>query len=220
MIAGRHSMIAGKALPFDSAVEYLEGIGDQFVDTGYKTCEASNMAFDAMFTGYASSGYSSTMLFGSQTLSNGSASTALALWLNSNGQMSFNDFGFDSGWISSPTIATNSRHTFEIKNRSLFVDGTSVVASSSAAAFRATVSVCLLRANTPSGYQSGSNRRMKGRIYSFSAREGGVLLFDYTPVRVGTTGELYDRVSGTFATRVGTFGVGPDTGYQQGGVNA
>ena len=218
MIAAHQTMLAPQSapLPYDAEVEYIEGTGDQFLDTGYKTCESSHMVFDAMYNGYATSGYSSTMLFGSQTSVGGAAATALAVWLNSNGQMSFNDIGFDSGWVSSPTIASGSRHVFAIENRTLFLDGTSIRSSGATGAYRSTVSVCLLRANTPTGYQSGSNRRMKGRIYSFSASESGILAFDGIPVRVGSgssaVGYLFDRVSGELFGNAGTgaFTIGPD----------
>ena len=48
------------------------------------------------------------------------------------------------------------------------------------------------------------------RLYSMSMMRNGVLIRDYIPVRKGTTGELYDRVSRTFATRHGTFNYGSD----------
>lgn len=193
-------------------IEYLEGTGDQFIDTGYKTSQSSRMLFDVMYNGYQYTGYGSTMLFGSQTTISGSASTALALWLNSNGQMSFNDIGFDSGWIQFPVISVGSRHKFLIDNRTLYVDGASVIASSSTTAYRSTVSTCLLRANTPSGYQTGNNRHIKGRIYSFTVSEEGVTLFDGSPVRVGSVGYLYDRVSKWLFGNAGTgnFVLGPD----------
>ena len=53
---------------------------------------------------------------------------------------------------------------------------------------------------------------MKGRIYSFRVSEGGVLRFDGIPVRKGTTGYLYDRVSKQLFGNAGTgdFVLGPD----------
>ena len=55
------------------------------------------------------------------------------------------------------------------------------------------------------------------RIYALKLYDGNSLVFDGVPVRVGDTGELFDRVTGTYATRSGTFVCGPDT-FQQGVV--
>jgi hypothetical protein len=53
------------------------------------------------------------------------------------------------------------------------------------------------------------------KCYYLKILDNGVLVRDYVPVRVGDTGELFDRVTGTYATRSGTFVLGPDT-FQQG----
>ena len=50
------------------------------------------------------------------------------------------------------------------------------------------------------------------RIYSWSVREGNALVRDFIPVRKGTVGYLYDRVSGKLFGNAGTgdFVVGLD----------
>ena len=50
------------------------------------------------------------------------------------------------------------------------------------------------------------------RIYSCRIRVGGVIIRDYIPVRKGTVGYLYDRVTGELFGNAGTgdFALGPD----------
>ena len=57
----------------------------------------------------------------------------------------------------------------------------------------------------------------KYHLHSFRATDGGVVITDYVPVRVGQVGYLFDRVSGTLLGNAGTgdFVLGPDT-FQQG----
>ena len=56
---------------------------------------------------------------------------------------------------------------------------------------------------------------LKGNIYSAKIWDNNALIRDYQPVRIGTTVELLDLVSWTFATRTGTFTAGADIPYAQ-----
>lgn len=55
----------------------------------------------------------------------------------------------------------------------------------------------------------------KAKYYGVKLLENSNLVRDYLPVRVGTSVELLDLVSWTFATRVGTFTAGADIPYTQ-----
>ena len=52
----------------------------------------------------------------------------------------------------------------------------------------------------------------KAKVFSLRIFDTGTLVRDFIPVRVGTTGYLYDRASGALFGNDGTgsFGVGPD----------
>ena len=51
----------------------------------------------------------------------------------------------------------------------------------------------------------------KGKLYNMSIKNNGVFLANYTPVRVNTTGYLYDRITGKLLeSEAGQFVLGPD----------
>lgn len=60
--------------------------------------------------------------------------------------------------------------------------------------------------------QDKSNSGSDIRLYYFVVKINGEIAYDYIPVRIGTTGYLYDRVSGTLLGNGGTgdFVLGPD----------
>lgn len=61
--------------------------------------------------------------------------------------------------------------------------------------------------------------RAQCRLYSFSIKDAnGIPFCDYVPVRIDTTGYLFDRVTGTFLgnARSTKFNLGPDSTIPQG----
>lgn len=62
---------------------------------------------------------------------------------------------------------------------------------------------------------ASSTAKAKAKLYSCKIWNNDALVRDYLPVRIGTTVELLDLVSWSFATRVGTFTAGADIPYTQ-----
>jgi hypothetical protein len=98
-------------------------------------------------------------------------------------------------------------HTFALDapNNTVSEDGTSY--SFQTTGLVPSVSIWLFGRNSDN---SRYVRRIKVRIYSCQIWQNGVLVRDCIPVRVGTTGEMYDRASGTFMERHGDLVLGPD----------
>lgn len=63
-------------------------------------------------------------------------------------------------------------------------------------------------------YNGEAGQQMIGKIYCCSITQGGTLVRDFIPVRVGRFGYLFDRVTGKFFANQGTgdFLLGPDIG--------
>lgn len=195
--AGHHSMLGGVSLPYDHEVEFLESTGSQWIDTETKPSEDLATYITFSYQQIANN----VSAFGSRSLASNDR-----YWLNYDSKF---EIGYGN-WTSAVettsvgainTIAFNEivdgNHRFTVNGRSITVSGTP----------NTSVNIIVF------GRAIGSTAPVlsKMRLYSMSMKRGGVLIHDYIPVRVGTTGELYDRVSKTFATRYGTLVIGPDT---------
>lgn len=203
-IANRESFAAAarKRLPYDSRVEYLQSSGTQYVDTGVVPNTSTGCSI--RFGRYASS-VTTYVPIGSRTSGENDR-----WWINPNsmpadGLVVF--FGRGAAYQQNWTHALNTMYTatMNFQGNELFTfDVHSVRAQGT---LTGTWPIWLFGANV-SGSLSLSPSGI--RIASCKLTQGSAVVRDYIPVRVGTTGEMYDLISGTFATRVGTFIVGPD----------
>ena len=195
----RNALMAGKRLPYDAEVEYLESTGTQYVDTGVKPSED--------LATYITFGYqriaTNVSAFGSRS----DSSVNDRYWLNY-------DTAFEIGYGPwAPTSVTtsvgaintiafneivNGNHTFTVNGRSTTHNGTP----------NTTVNIIIFGRIVGSTAPALSEMR----LYSMSMMRNGVLVRDYIPVRKGNVGYLYDRVSGKLFGNAGTgdFVLGPD----------
>lgn len=216
MIAGRHSMMhAGASLPFDSAVAYLESTGTQYIDTGL-TPGDNEMDYEIVV---ANKGDSTLRAgYGCRQTSSAYVPSTYVTFFNDrgNGGQARVDIANSGSSVYTAAIigeiqtfiwdsATKTLRRFKDGN-----EGTPITAGSKSACH---YSFVLFGVNTAGNKYAGASLA----IYSAKFWKNGNLVRDYIPVRKGMTGELYDRMTGTFATRVGMFVFGPDVSYQQGG---
>ena len=198
MIAAAHqTMLAPSALPYDAEVEYLESTGTQWVDTGVHLDASSE--FSARLSVTASG---TQFVFGVYANTNNQFATAAA----SSGKWIF-DCGRNRV-SSSAAVQVGSIISMEAKNRTLYIDGASQGTSSATPGL--TVATALLfgwdRTELDGTKQGG-----KVRIYAASVT-GTDGTRDFVPVRIGSTGYLFDRASGTLFGNAGTgaFTIGTD----------
>lgn len=203
-MTGEHSFASGFInsravldVPYDSEVEYLESTGTQWIDTETKPSEDLATYITFSYQQIANN----VSAFGSRS----NSTVNDRYWLNYDGKFEIGYGNWGSAVETTSvgainTIAFNEivdgNHTFTVNGRSITFSGTP----------NTTVNIIAF------GRVVGSTAPVlsKMRLYSMSMKRGGVLIHDYIPVRVGTTGELYDRVSGTLATRHGDFQYGSD----------
>lgn len=182
------------AVAYDAQVGYLESTGTQYIDTGITTVLVDRVVGEVEFLQLGSS---NRYVVGGRR---GSASTAtargFAVYSSTHNGFQF----YPDSWINSAgvSIVLGQSIMFDttIKDglQEFIVDGVvryTATASLSDAVGSNTISIfALLSGGMPEYY---SKVRLKGRLLLYY--DGNIVL-DFIPVRCGTTGYMYDRVSG------------------------
>lgn len=180
---------AGKRLPYDAEVEYLESTGTQYINTGVMGASEWHITAQGAATPTTSNCVIAT------TSSGGS------FWGNY-GNVDYWAVGNGSSWRCSLPYTSLGLFvvTFSSSAVQFTVNGETVTRSS---APNFSMAFCLFSTN---GYGYGATVR----VYGCKVYQNGGLVRDYIPVRVGTVGYLYDRVSGQLFGNAGTgaFGYG------------
>ena len=194
-------------LPYDAEVEYLESTGTQYINTGVCPTDQTGIEVVMYVPSYETSqqghwfwGVAETNrrlgIFYNQNINNvtfhrGNSSKALALRLYQ-GKITFSNI--------------NDRKTLIITNNN---NSSSFVTTNNS--FEAQYTIYLFTVNV-NGSPASANNKPGTRISQCKLYQGNSLVRDMIPVRVGTTGYMYDRVSGQLFGNAGTgdFIVGPD----------
>lgn len=200
----RNALMAGKRLPYDSEVEFLESDGNAYA-----------VVPNNIFSKHIGLRVELTLSTGSATLS--AVSVLLAAGGNIQGPPYYYRVAIDkTAQFASPGVnwfslfTDGNVHTVSTTNASLAntgiytntdVDGTRVLRNAYSSAnktFDDTVGIF--------AFNNGNNKCPAGiRIYSIVAcDENGNKTADFIPVRKGTVGYLYDRVSGALFGNAGT----------------
>ena len=189
----------GTPLHYDAEVEYLRGTGTQYIDTGIEC--TSDLSVKIKFR--CSTSDNSALAGG--IYNNGSnvyfrhhlspASNNAFYWLR-NGSATTASLTY--GW------SVNSWIEFELDttNKTYYINGTTGTIDWSSTGLTTWASYGLfgrLSGNMATQIRSGNND-----IAMCQLLRNGVLLRDFIPVRIGTTGYMYDKVSGTLFSNAGT----------------
>ena len=198
----RNALMAGKRLPYDAEVEYLGGGsvdgGIAFVDTGYMPNSSTRIeATAAMLTGSAFSG----------RYGNGARLT----FGSGNNQL----YSAQGGHYFFGSFTTGRYYSFvnDIQNRTVSVDGATPTSTSAVANWYSqsypfylfvsnvapTSGSIVIAGHSIDPSSVGGMRIASCRIY-----DNNILVRDFIPVRKGTVGYLYDRVSGKLFGNAGT----------------
>ena len=190
-------------VPYDAEVEYLEFTGLQRILTDIVPSVYSTLV--KIDIDYQLTSLSSRQLGGSGS--------------------SYLEFCSNNGYVQADSSfpADLNRHTLEFFGYNTFAnrvryDGQSIsvngyVNSTSTSAFNAFTLGSL--------YKDRQSNAMKAKVFSLSMTyQNGTKLLDWIPVRVGTTGYLYDRVTGLLFGNQGSgdFVLGPDATTWEGAM--
>ena len=203
MIAAHQTMLAPPALPYDAEVDYIQTDGDAYVDTGVYLASTSSVF--ATFSNCLAAIRS--QLFGART---GFQNKMFSVQYTTPKTINFN-FGNTQSQLFNTTI-DNAATSIVVQN-GVLTFGPYTIDRSSTPAFLTEFQALILAMNDgghPSPLYAGL------RCHGFRIEQGGDLVRDFVPVRVGSgssaVGYLFDRVSGTLFGNAGTgnFTIGPD----------
>lgn len=201
----RRMMMGVKKLPYDAEIEYLESTGNQWINTNViatlNTSIDIKFAFSQLFTDHAVIGMDSgTAAIKSFNLEYFNNTSGICLSLDGVG----------------PAIRTrmipvaNTFYTVYCANNNLTVNGTRYYNNTGKIPSSFTGDYPLImfaygRNGTPLIY--GKNKVCYCKIYN-----NGTIVRDFTPVRVGQVGYMYDKVSSQLFGNAGTgnFTLGSD----------
>lgn len=176
-------------LPYDAEVEYLESSGTQYIDTAIKFNGAMNIkcvfqnidatatARDRRFFGGADG------------------------WLGNGVSFAENNFAFFNQRGSLFYYNDTYVHTLTLIGRALKIDNVTKY-TFSANSNTAKTSIALFAEHRPTMYLSYLTGRIKSFSIGYNSDANDVI--DLIPVRVGTTGYMYDKVSGKLFGNSGT----------------
>lgn len=210
MIAARQIAFGGgKRKPYDAEIEYLESTGAQYIDTGvilnndygiditFAPMESTdNVREHGVFA--SSSGQNHNVM----QIHAGTAGSGVGLWMPSTVTIVVNPI----------TIGTYQHWQINLNNSSeVVINGFVKASTRPTEATKCPYSVYLFARNVSGVVKAQSFSRM--RLSSWIVYNGnGVIVQDLIPVRVGSVGYMYDKVSGKLFANSGTgeFVLGPD----------
>ena len=209
----RNALMTGKRLPYDAEVEFLENVVGAYIDTGFvpssSNIEASllilipaeatqSTAYDALFGCAKQDGQSMFILAKQQKQPYVFFRAGTSSLIGGVTQV-------NTGSIinASVTLGANNSFTAVVGTRTMTgsYNGSVGLATNGACVFAVANNNTIILP-TIGGYHVGH----------VLIKEDGATVFDGIPVRVGTVGYLYDRVSGALFGNAGTgdFVLGPD----------
>lgn len=201
MLAARGAFLAARRkpkLPYDAELEYLESTGTQYIDTGFKPnplttkCEAN-----LIYTANAGT----LGLFGARAVNSGNNSAAY-LW------------GNRADWVgnvsTTMSITANTDYHIVCENNVVYVNDTMYTSDIQKENMYLGYSFYLFTFNDVGIPTSRGGQPQK--VKSLRLFDNGTLVRDFIPVRVGSVGYMYDKVSGRLFGNAGTgdFVIGPD----------
>lgn len=192
----REMMVASGGVPYDAEIEYLTNTGSQYIDTGIVLTSDTTkitLVFDASFS-VGRVGTNSLMV----AISNPNA----GVQVYSNDQNSTTHIILNQG--ASRTFTTSTRYIITTEStatkRTIQLNNGAVASQYFSRSVSDNSTLQIL------GWSDWvtAERCARGTYYSFKIYKNDVLVRDYVPVRVGTTGYMYDRVSGQLFGNDGT----------------
>ena len=193
--------IAAIGRPYDAEVEYLQGDGTAYIDTGFKHDQDTRYVCQLALSSVATWSYP----FGSFGGASGT-NKLFTFGINSNKRITTY---YGTGTSHAFSISASGTHTFDLNKNAHTVDETTY--SFSTRTFESAYNTIIFGATQYTGDVSVSATVVK--VYYFKIYDNGTLVRDFIPVRIGQTGYLYDKVGGTLygnAAESGAFTYGND----------
>ena len=174
----------GSGLPYDAEVEYLESYGSQYINSGL--IGGNDVGLYVIVSRLNTQ---DRQIIGSR---------------ESNGNTRFFIGNSYIGWrtyygIGSSTTGIVYEWGLNYLNSSTFTENGGTARQLSDLGFTPTLPIFIFAIN-----YAGDAQCWTGRIYAAKISRGTTIVMDLIPVRVGTTGYMYDKVSGQLFGNAGT----------------
>lgn len=197
-------------------IEYLETDGQQYIDTSVHPSNTINyeVKIRILSTSTAESGDKCGLVaaINDVTTETTNDNFAFNTYITARLSTLSAEDNLTNDQFDQAGILPNFTYTFKVEDRKLYSNGNLRWTSPSTSTYRFDdITYGLLRANTKAGFVEVDNA-YKCRIYGAKFWDGDTLIRDYIPVRIGSTGALYDKVTGGIYYNRGTgqFTLGPD----------
>ena len=176
-------------------VDYIESTGTQYIDTGFKPNQDTNIIIDADY-----SPSRAQLLLGTRRLSFSQNVNALILGRMSNSSTFLSVYYGSQLYIIEKTESTG-RKIFQINKEKFYIDNV-LENTFESTSYQATDNLTLFALNTAGTVSFNSS----AKIYSCKIYDNNVLVRDYIPCKRDSDNEigLYDLVNNTFTTNAGT----------------
>ena len=183
-------------MPYDSKIEYLEFSGNQYINTLFKG-NTTTTKFKMIFMLHSATG--KIAVFGSRNITGGVDASAMNIFrIGNNLRM---DWAIPINQNSSMAINNNIQYNIEITRGYVKLNNNKKTYSTlDSINNRYNFLIGNLTDGSNSPYPTG----FKGKIYSAQLYNNNVLIMDFIPVRKGSIGYLYDKVSGKLFGNSGT----------------
>ena len=180
---------------YDAEIEYLQSTGTNYIDTGIVAQENDTILTDVMFLSKSGDNF----MLGASGISGDGGSIWMEIYANRTWYVRY-------GSSASVNVAgsTGVRNSYELRKKYVGVDGTKKLTPNFAGMPSRNLFLMGRNSATPAGGI--------GRLYRASIVRNGTPIIDFIPVRIGTTGYLYDKIQGKLYGNAGTgnFTLGPD----------
>jgi len=191
----------GGGLPYDAEIEFLQSSGTQYIDTGIKVTSNPKAVVELMQVTSQDSDYWGNSFPSAYVNTDGMFSAhffygGIAAWRYGNKR-------YDAG--ASWRVGLNKKFKIETGRMLILNDGEQGYDMGNDFVYSPDQKNIDIFRSRETSYSSW-------KLYTFKLFDAGELVRDYIPVRIGTTGYLYDKVSGELFANAGTgaFILGPD----------
>ena len=207
--------LLNKGLPYDAEIEYLESDGTQYIDTGIKM--RNYLSFDASFIPTGNSTNTQFCCVYGAYRTNDANNYAISCivpcdnplrvlgnrYMNISKEAPLHSDRYDS-YKNRNVIYHQSNDSFTVKVDDITYDYGAYNSNQIGESDR---TIWLFGINYSASYRVG-----KAKVMNFKISDNGMPILDFIPVRVGTTGYMYAKVSGQLFGNAGTgsFILGPD----------
>ena len=199
-----------KTVPYDAKVEYIEGTGTQWIDTGITSMREDGVIIKLSTTDFGDSDF----LCGSRKEANSMNGCFFIYCTTENNNVGF---AVNASYTdSSVNVQDGSIHTILHRINGGYIDNTQVVSVTINTSALSTYSYRIFTINYGTEPPSISKFKLYSfkyfRCWSSNPDTKDTLILDLIPVRIGNSGYMYDKLSGRLFGNSGTgeFTLGPD----------